>query len=66
MILAQGVVDPLRERMTLTEYTLGPTGEYEALTHTEDLVVTERPWKVSVDLPALTARRAGLLARDEG
>ncbi|MEU6076680.1 Uma2 family endonuclease [Micromonospora sp. NPDC047074] len=58
------VVDPLHERMTLTEYTLGPTGEYEVLTHTEDLFVTERPWKVSVDLPALTARRAGLLARD--
>ncbi|MGC4766555.1 Uma2 family endonuclease [Micromonospora sp. DT46] len=60
------VVDPLHERMTLTEYTLGPAGEYEAVTHTEDLFVTERPWKVSVDLPALTARRAGLLARDEG
>ncbi|MDT0528745.1 Uma2 family endonuclease [Micromonospora sp. DSM 115977] len=60
------VVDPLHERMTLTEYTLGPTGEYEVLTHTEDLFVTERPWKVSVDLPALTTRRAGLLARDEG
>ncbi|MEU4771849.1 Uma2 family endonuclease [Micromonospora sp. NPDC023644] len=56
------VVDPLHERMTLTEYTLGPTGEYEVLTHTEDLFVTERPWKVSVDLPALTTRRAGLLA----
>ncbi|RLK22998.1 putative restriction endonuclease [Micromonospora sp. M71_S20] len=60
------VVDPLHERMTLTEYTLDPTGEYEVLTHTEDLFVTERPWKVSVDLPALTTRRAGLLARDEG
>ncbi|SCL51737.1 Endonuclease, Uma2 family (restriction endonuclease fold) [Micromonospora citrea] len=58
------VVDPLHERMTLTEYALGPAGEYEAVTHTEDLFVTERPWKVSVDLPALTARRAGLLARD--
>lgn len=58
------VVDPLHERMTLTEYTLGPTGEYEVVTHTEDLFVTERPWKVSVDVPALTTRRAGLLARD--
>ncbi|MGK5519749.1 Uma2 family endonuclease [Micromonospora sp. URMC 107] len=56
------VVDPLHERMTLTEYTLGPTGEYEVVTHAEDLFVTERPWKVSVDLPALTTRRAGLLA----
>ncbi|GGL86691.1 Uma2 family endonuclease [Micromonospora yangpuensis] len=58
------VVEPLHERMTLTEFVLGPRGEYEAATHTEDLFVTERPWKVSVDLPALTARRAGLLTRD--
>ncbi|GIJ20109.1 Uma2 family endonuclease [Micromonospora lutea] len=58
------VVDPLHEKMTLTEYALGPSGDYEVASHTEDLFVTERPWKVSVDLPALTARRAGLLARD--
>ena len=57
------VVDPLQERVTLTEYTLGAGGrDYEQITHTEDLFVTERPWKVSVDLPALTARRNGLLA----
>ncbi|MEV0722674.1 Uma2 family endonuclease [Micromonospora purpureochromogenes] len=56
------VVDPLRERMTLTEFVLGPKGEYEAVAHTDDVFVTERPWKVSVDLPALTARRAALLA----
>lgn len=58
------MVDPLHEKMMLTEYTLGPSGDYEVANHTEDLFVTERPWKVSVDLPALTARRAGLLARD--
>ncbi|MEV6811601.1 Uma2 family endonuclease [Micromonospora sp. NPDC051296] len=58
------VVDPLHDKMTLTEYALSPSGEYEVVAHTEDLFVTERPWKVSVDLPALTARRAGLLARD--
>ncbi|TNH23567.1 Uma2 family endonuclease [Micromonospora orduensis] len=56
------VVDPLRERMTLTEFVLGPKGEYEAAAHTDDVFVTERPWKVAVDLPALTARRAALLA----
>ncbi|MEH1053946.1 Uma2 family endonuclease [Micromonospora sp. CPCC 206171] len=56
------VVDPLRERMTLTQFVLGPKGEYEAVAHTDDVFVTERPWKVSVDLPALTARRAALLA----
>ncbi|MDG4792546.1 Uma2 family endonuclease [Micromonospora sp. WMMD1082] len=59
------VVDPLHEKISLTEYTLSPGGEYDVVAHTEDLFVSERPWKVSVDLPALTARRAGLLARDE-
>ncbi|MEU4715143.1 Uma2 family endonuclease [Micromonospora purpureochromogenes] len=54
------VVDPLRERMTLTEFVLSPKGEYEAVAHTDDVFVTERPWKVSVDLPGLTARRAAL------
>ncbi|MBW4705392.1 MULTISPECIES: Uma2 family endonuclease [unclassified Micromonospora] len=57
------VVDPLQDRITLTEYALGPGGrDYEQLTHTEDLFVTEQPWKVSVDLPALTARKNDLLA----
>ncbi|WP_432904523.1 Uma2 family endonuclease [Micromonospora matsumotoense] len=57
------VVDPLQERITLTEYALGPGGrDYEQITHTEDLFVTESPWKVSVDLPALTARKNDLLA----
>ncbi|GAB3801315.1 Uma2 family endonuclease [Micromonospora zhanjiangensis] len=62
-VRAYWVVDPLHGPITLTEYLLSPNGEYEALTHTADLFVTERPWKVSVDLPALTARRAGVLAR---
>ncbi|MFC7547629.1 Uma2 family endonuclease [Plantactinospora sp. GCM10030261] len=59
------VVDPLHDGITLTEYALGANREYDVVTHTADLFVTERPWKVSVDLPALTARRAGLLAREE-
>ncbi|WP_431935094.1 Uma2 family endonuclease [Micromonospora sp. RP3T] len=60
------VVDPQHERIALTEYTLGGAArEYEQLIHTEDLFVTERPWKVSVDLPALTARRNDLLAGED-
>ncbi|MDG4817911.1 Uma2 family endonuclease [Micromonospora sp. WMMD956] len=59
------VVDPLQERVTLTEYALAAGGrEYEQITHTEDLFVTELTWKVSVDLPALTVRRDGLLATE--
>ncbi|SBT53176.1 Uma2 family endonuclease [Micromonospora auratinigra] len=56
------VVDPLQDRIALTEYALGANREYEQVGNTEDLFVTETPWKVSVDLPALTARRAALLA----
>ncbi|MFI5927472.1 Uma2 family endonuclease [Micromonospora sp. NPDC051543] len=59
------VVDPSQERVTLTEYALGANREYEQVAHTEDLFVTERPWKVSVDLPALTSRKNDLLAPDE-
>ncbi|MFY1690708.1 Uma2 family endonuclease [Plantactinospora sp. WMMB782] len=59
------VVDPLHERMTLTEFVLGPTGEYEPAAHTDDVFTTERPWKVTVDLPALTSRWAGLRDRAE-
>jgi Uma2 family endonuclease len=58
------VVDPSQERVTLTEYALGSNREYEQVAHTEDLFVTEQPWKVSVDLPALTARKNDLLAPD--
>ncbi|MFC0098605.1 Uma2 family endonuclease [Micromonospora marina] len=60
------LVNPQRERVTLTEYTLdGAAREYQELAHTEGVFVTERPWKVSVDLPALTARRNDLLAGEE-
>ncbi|MFG1828950.1 Uma2 family endonuclease [Micromonospora chersina] len=56
------VVDPIQERIALTEYALGANREYEQVSNTEDLFVTEKPWKVSVDLPALTARKNDLLA----
>ncbi|MFG3601887.1 Uma2 family endonuclease [Micromonospora chersina] len=56
------VVDPIQERIALTEYALGANREYEQVANTEDLFVTEKPWKVSVDLPALTARKNDLLA----
>ncbi|MEV4813948.1 Uma2 family endonuclease [Micromonospora avicenniae] len=59
------VLDPLQERIQLTEYALGANREYEQVAHTEDLFVTERPWKVSVDLPALTSRRNGLRTAEE-
>lgn len=50
--------------MTLTELVLGADGEYERAGHTDGVFTTERPWQVTLDLPALTARRAALLERD--
>ncbi|MGC4895699.1 Uma2 family endonuclease [Micromonospora sp. DT31] len=60
------VLDPVKEKITLTEYVLGVKREYQQVSQTEDLFVTELPWKVSVDLPALTARRNDLLAGEDG
>ncbi len=58
------VIDPLHGAMTLTEMVLGDDGEYTTVAHTDQVFTTERPWKVTLDLPALTARRAALLERD--
>lgn len=57
------VIDPLHERITLTEMLLGPGGEYEFGVHTDAVFTTDRPWPVTLDLPALTARRADLLGQ---
>ncbi len=55
------VIDPLHERFTLTEMLLGANCEYELGVHTSDVFATDRPWKVTLDLPALTARRGAVL-----
>ncbi|HEX7746732.1 MAG TPA: Uma2 family endonuclease [Micromonosporaceae bacterium] len=60
------VVDPLHERLRLTEFVLGRAGDYEAAADTDDVFNTERPWKVTIDLPALTARWARLRERGQG
>lgn len=51
------VVDALREKMTLTEFVLGDDAAYHPDVHTDEVFTTERPWKVTLDLPALTERR---------
>jgi len=55
------VIDPLHQPMTLTEFLLGPNGDYEFGVHTAGVFTTERPWPVTLDLPALTERRLALL-----
>jgi Uma2 family endonuclease len=56
------VVDPMHDEITLTEMLLGSDGEYEFGVHTAEVFTTERPWSVTVDLPALTERRATMLS----
>jgi Uma2 family endonuclease len=50
------VVDPLGERVTLTEFRLGPGGYREQL-RADELVTLDLPWKVTLDLPAWTRKR---------
>jgi Uma2 family endonuclease len=59
------VVDALHEKMTLTEFLLDPDGSYHPGVHTDEVFATERPWKVTLDLPALTARRVTILERGQ-
>lgn len=64
-VAAYWVIDPLREKITLTELLLGPKGEYEPSVETDGLVTIDRPWKVTLDLPAWSERRREVLARGE-
>ena len=50
------VIDPRGERVSLTERVL--VGDvYRVMRETDDVFVTERPWKATIDLPAFTAKR---------
>ncbi len=60
------VIDPLHEAITLTEFTPGANGDYDIAGHTDGLFTTDRPYPVTLDLPALTARRRQLAARARG
>ncbi len=57
------VIDPLHDAITLTEFVPGPDGGYEIAGHTDAVFTTEEPYPVTLDLPALTARRKAMLAR---
>ncbi|MFC7534241.1 Uma2 family endonuclease [Actinoplanes sp. GCM10030250] len=51
------IVDPLAECVTLTQFVLGPGGDYEQVRHTDRLVTVDQPWEMTLDLPAWTRRR---------
>ncbi len=64
-VAAYWVIDPLREKITLTELLLGPNDQYEPSVETDGLVTIDRPWKVTLDLPAWSDRRTEVRARGE-
>jgi Uma2 family endonuclease len=50
------IIDPLGERVTLTEFRLGPGG-YRQRRQADELITLDEPWKVTLDLPAWTRKR---------
>lgn len=51
------LLDPLAPWVTFTQFRLGPDGTYECCLQTHDLVTIDRPWEITLDLPAWTSRR---------
>ena len=56
-IPAYWIIDPLGERVTFTECVLSEGGPYHEHVQTDGLVTIDRPWEVTLDLPAWTRRR---------
>lgn len=55
------VIDPSKEDISLTEFVLEPAeGRYAIGLHTREVFTSETPWSVTLDLPALSARRAAI------
>ena len=53
------VIDPSEEAISLTEFVLEPElRRYAFGRHTTDVFISDTPWLVTLDLPALSARRA--------
>ncbi|GAA3337906.1 Uma2 family endonuclease [Amorphoplanes nipponensis] len=51
------IIDPLAERVTFTQYCLGSDGAYRSELQTAEVVTVDRPWEVTLDLPAWTRKR---------
>jgi len=51
------IIDPLAERVTFTQFCLDPDGVYERRHQTDELVTVDRPWEITLDLPAWTRKR---------
>lgn len=53
---AYWVIDPLAERLTLTELVLDDQGVYRQTLRTSERLTLSRPWPTRLDLPAWTHR----------
>ena len=51
------IIDPLAERVTFTQFALGPDGVYQRRLQTDELVTVDQPWEITLDLPAWTRKR---------
>jgi Uma2 family endonuclease len=56
-IPAYWVIDPLAERITLTELILDDRGVYRQHLRTSERLTLSGPWPTTLDLPARTNRR---------
>jgi Uma2 family endonuclease len=62
------VIDPLSDKISLAEHVLEPRPRprrYTIARQTTDVFTTDRPYPITVDLPALTARRDAFLGRSK-
>ncbi|MDQ7910919.1 Uma2 family endonuclease [Phytohabitans sp. ZYX-F-186] len=59
------VIDPLGDKISLAEHVLEskPHRRYAIARQTTEVFTTDEPYRIVVDLPALTARRDAFLAR---
>ncbi|MFI7547707.1 hypothetical protein [Actinoplanes sp. NPDC049599] len=51
------IIDPLADRVTFTQFCLGTDGVYQSRLETAEVVTVDRPWEVTLDLPAWTRKR---------
>ncbi|WP_433369144.1 Uma2 family endonuclease [Actinoplanes sp. CA-142083] len=56
-IPAYWIIDPLAERVSFSQFLLGPEGSYQRRLQADGLVAVDHPWEVTLDLPAWTQKR---------
>lgn len=54
------IIDSGEESLFLVERLLGQDGDYHYGEATSEIYTTDRPWKVTLDLPALSARHKAM------